>query len=295
MRNENYTIISNVSSGLNSSYVIVMGYCVAVAVMFCTLWGLAASYAEDAGQGQYSDVVFEGVDNEQEIANEISTIRANSEALQKDYDALKKRLAAIESNTDSNINTNTNTSDESEQNESSQANSDGTTGGGGGDGEQNANTDGGSGDNDGASDEEQMYTWAYKMMKKLNNDSSQDEMMNVIDAFSSFIKQNPDSVLVSNAYYWTGKIYDKFGDSNSAALSYMQGYRSDTTGEKAQYNLVYLANAFVKLGKQNEACAVLKKLHTEFGGNIDSGLSSVVSNISNINCHEDQSEGVEAA
>lgn len=82
--------------------------------------------------------------------------------------------------------------------------------------------------------------------------------------FAEFLKNYPTSSLVSNAYFWYGESFFKRNIFDKAAINYLKGYKQAPKGAKASDSLLKLALALGSLKKNQEACAILNKLETEF-------------------------------
>ena len=82
--------------------------------------------------------------------------------------------------------------------------------------------------------------------------------------FTAFVKKYSHSALSGEAYYWLGEIAFDKQDYNSAAISYLKGYREYPKGAKAPENILKLALTLKELGNNDEACKNLTRFNSEF-------------------------------
>lgn len=105
--------------------------------------------------------------------------------------------------------------------------------------------------------EREMYEIALASYKEKNYIMAQKNL-------EAFIAQYSKSSLVSNAYFWLGESYYKQNYNENAAVQYLKSYKSMPTGGKAADALLMLSFSLNKLGKNEEACAMLVRLEQEF-------------------------------
>lgn len=108
---------------------------------------------------------------------------------------------------------------------------------------------------------EEQYQDAYTLLRAVPVGGSYTK---AVKAFEKFIAQNPKHVLVGNAYYWMGEAYANNGDYDTAAIQYLNGYKTNPNSGRAPDNLLGLSKALLKLNKRQEACNTLIKLKTNF-------------------------------
>lgn len=101
------------------------------------------------------------------------------------------------------------------------------------------------------------YKTAYEMLSRADYESAE-------IAFKSFIGENPDDPLASNAYYWLGETYYVRKFYKQAARSFAIGFQKFPNGSKAPDQLLKLGMSLVSLGKNEDACATFAKLELEF-------------------------------
>ena len=104
---------------------------------------------------------------------------------------------------------------------------------------------------------DKQYEKAYSMLAKK-------EYKDARESFVIFITDNPNHVLVGNAYYWLGETYFHERMHDKAAVEYLKGYQSDSKGSKAPDNLLKLGLSLMKLGRNKEACSSFVKIQNEF-------------------------------
>ena len=83
-------------------------------------------------------------------------------------------------------------------------------------------------------------------------------------AFRSFISENPEHRLVSNARYWLGETFYVREDFEQAARAFARGYKENPSGAKAPDNLLKLGLALDGLGNRDDACVALIQLTQKF-------------------------------
>ncbi|WPY00357.1 YbgF-like tol-pal system protein [Candidatus Trichorickettsia mobilis] len=84
------------------------------------------------------------------------------------------------------------------------------------------------------------------------------------EKFAEFLTKNPQSPLISNAYFWYGEVFFRRAIFDKATINYLKGYKHSPKGTKAADSLLKLAIALGELNKKQEACGVLAKLEAEF-------------------------------
>ncbi|WP_316353132.1 tol-pal system protein YbgF [Candidatus Trichorickettsia mobilis] len=84
------------------------------------------------------------------------------------------------------------------------------------------------------------------------------------EKFAEFLTKNPQSPLISNAYFWYGEVFFRSAVFDKATINYLKGYKHSPKGAKAADSLLKLAIALSELNKKQEACGVLAKLEAEF-------------------------------
>ncbi len=104
---------------------------------------------------------------------------------------------------------------------------------------------------------EQQYQDAYSLLKARDYKGAR-------TSFQKFIDDHPNTEFTGNAYYWLGETYYIKGEYDKAGVQYLKGYQSSVNGPRAADNLLKLAKALSKLGKNKEACTTYAKLRKEF-------------------------------
>ncbi len=84
------------------------------------------------------------------------------------------------------------------------------------------------------------------------------------DRLRTFLTTYPGSPLEGEARYWLGESQFTRGAFQSAARSYLAGYRSEQTGPVAARNLYRLGVTLGRLGQVNEACLTLREVRQRF-------------------------------
>jgi tol-pal system protein YbgF len=105
--------------------------------------------------------------------------------------------------------------------------------------------------------DKQLYDLALAALK----DNKLSEAQN---RFAKFIETNPNSSLISNAYFWYGESFFKQSMFDKAAINYLKSYKHSPKGLKASDALLKLALSLGEIGKTKEACSILDKLESEF-------------------------------
>ncbi|MBL27080.1 MAG: tol-pal system protein YbgF [Rhodospirillaceae bacterium] len=108
----------------------------------------------------------------------------------------------------------------------------------------------------GATPQEQ-YDHAFNLLRRADYDGAE-------AALSSFVAEHPDLPLASNAFYWLGEAYYVRQNYEQAAITFLRGYKAFPEGNKAPDSLLKLGMTLDKLGNQNDACATLDKLLSDF-------------------------------
>ena len=114
------------------------------------------------------------------------------------------------------------------------------------------------------------YQTAYTMLHNCITNNSKDknilntEYQKASEAFKKFVVKYPRHSLSTNAYYWLGQIEADRGNYADAAENYLNSYKLEPRGARAQDSLLHLAEALFKNNKQQTACMTLKKLQVEF-------------------------------
>ncbi len=101
------------------------------------------------------------------------------------------------------------------------------------------------------------YDAAYDLLKKGKYAEAE-------KAFSTFIKDYPNSTLAGNANYWLGETYYVRGQYEVAAGVFSDGLTQYEQNSKAPDNLLKLGMTMAQLGKKNEACGFLSLLPEKF-------------------------------
>lgn len=104
---------------------------------------------------------------------------------------------------------------------------------------------------------QEQYDHAFGLLRRADYDGAE-------AALSAFVDEHPDLPLVSNAYYWLGESYYVRQNYEEAAITFLRGYQAFPEGSKAPDSLLKLGMTLDKLGNQNDACATLDKLLSDF-------------------------------
>lgn len=94
-------------------------------------------------------------------------------------------------------------------------------------------------------------------------------------ALRTFIEENGDDPLASNAQYWLGETYYVRGAFVEAAETFLEGYQANTQGPKAADALLKLGMSLASLEKKQEACAAFQKLREDYP-NAPAGLKNTM-------------------
>lgn len=104
---------------------------------------------------------------------------------------------------------------------------------------------------------EQQYNYASTLLR--NGDYAGAQL-----ALEAFIKQNPTHDLAGNAQYWLGETFYVRQDYKSAAVAFLDGYRTYPKNSKAADNLLKLGLSMSALNQTKEACAALGRIAKEY-------------------------------
>ncbi len=80
-----------------------------------------------------------------------------------------------------------------------------------------------------------------------------------IGMFEDFVNKNPKHPLASNALFWQGKAYNAKKQFGLAARSHLRGYDRYREADKAEDNLLGLADSLVAVGRSQQACEALSE------------------------------------
>ncbi len=83
---------------------------------------------------------------------------------------------------------------------------------------------------------------------------------NAIQIFTQFVKQNPDSPLAPNAYYWMGESYMNVKNYEKAIVQFQEVIDKFPKSEKAGRAMVRQAEAFGILGDKKSSTTLLKRV-----------------------------------
>lgn len=103
-------------------------------------------------------------------------------------------------------------------------------------------------------------------------------------AFDSFVKDNPDSPLSSNALYWLGETHYYRKDYAEAAKVFLDGYKRYPKGSKAPDNLFKLGKSLAAIDEKQPACAALNKLLKSYPSANKRLLGNARSEMSKLKC-----------
>ena len=84
------------------------------------------------------------------------------------------------------------------------------------------------------------------------------------DRLRSFLTAYPRSPLESEALYWLGESQFVRGAFQNAALSYLNGYKTDPAGAAAPKNLYRLGVTLGRLGQLDASCLTLRDVRNQF-------------------------------
>ncbi|MEQ8813154.1 MAG: tol-pal system protein YbgF [Thalassobaculum sp.] len=104
---------------------------------------------------------------------------------------------------------------------------------------------------------QQQYEDAFNMLVKHDYDRAE-------QAFTAFVKANPQDPLAGNAQYWLGETYYVRQRYQDAAVAFLEGYQKYPKSPKAADNLLKLGMALAQVGQKAEACTSFARLQREF-------------------------------
>jgi tol-pal system protein YbgF len=104
---------------------------------------------------------------------------------------------------------------------------------------------------------EQAYEAAYGQLLQQNFTGAE-------TSFRTFLAQNPDSPLNSEAQYFLGETHYVRGQYKQAAESYLKGYSTYRQGKRAPDSLLKLAMSLGRLGQKDSACNAFTALDGEY-------------------------------
>ena len=104
---------------------------------------------------------------------------------------------------------------------------------------------------------QQQYEEAFNMLVKHDYDRAE-------QAFTAFVKANPQDPLAGNAQYWLGETYYVRQRYQDAAVAFLEGYQKYPKSPKAADNLLKLGMALAQVGQKAEACTSFARLQQEF-------------------------------
>jgi tol-pal system protein YbgF len=78
--------------------------------------------------------------------------------------------------------------------------------------------------------------------------------------FTQFVRQNPDSSLTPNAYYWMGECYMGMKDHQKAIVQFQEVVEKFPRSEKAARAMLRQAEAFAALGDKKSSTTLLKRV-----------------------------------
>jgi len=103
----------------------------------------------------------------------------------------------------------------------------------------------------------EQYDYAYGLLRRAS--FAEAEL-----AFQEFIKRNPKSDLLSNAWYWLGESHYVRKQLDAAARAYAQGYKEFPEGNKAGDTLFKLAVSMRGLNNKPLACDAFEEYLRKF-------------------------------
>ena len=103
----------------------------------------------------------------------------------------------------------------------------------------------------------EQYDYAYGLLRRASFPEAE-------QAFQEFIKRNPKSDLLSNAWYWLGESHYVRKQLDAAARSYAQGYKEFPEGNKAGDTLFKLAVTMRGLNNKQLACDAFEEYLRKF-------------------------------
>ena len=104
---------------------------------------------------------------------------------------------------------------------------------------------------------QQQYEDAFNMLVKHDYDRAE-------QAFTAFVRANPQDPLAGNAQYWLGETYYVRQRYQDAAVAFLEGYQKYPKSPKAADNLLKLGMALAQVGQKAEACTSFARLQREF-------------------------------
>jgi tol-pal system protein YbgF len=100
---------------------------------------------------------------------------------------------------------------------------------------------------------EELYKQGFDAFQKGSYD-------NAIEIFTQFAKQNPDSPLAPNAYYWMGESYMNVKNYEKAIVQFQEVIDKFPKSDKAGRAMVRQAEAFGILGDKKSSTTLLKRV-----------------------------------
>lgn len=82
--------------------------------------------------------------------------------------------------------------------------------------------------------------------------------------FTNFLRAHPQDPLAGNAQYWLGETYYVRGKYRKAADSFLTGYRTYKSSDKAPASLLKLGMSLHQLGEKDAACATFSELSQKY-------------------------------
>ena len=73
----------------------------------------------------------------------------------------------------------------------------------------------------------------------------------------NFIRNHPNSILNSNAFFYLGEIYYERNNYTAAAINYLKGFQADKNGSRTLSNLTMLAKCLSRIGNYDKSCKVV--------------------------------------
>jgi tol-pal system protein YbgF len=128
-----------------------------------------------------------------------------------------------------------------------------------------------------ASTPRERYDAAFAFLRQKQYDKA-------ANAFDSFVKENPDSPLSSNALYWLGETHYFRKDYAEAAKVFLDGYKRYPKGSKAPDNLFKLGKSLAAIDEKKPACAALNKLLKSYPDANRRLLGNAKSEMGKLNC-----------
>jgi tol-pal system protein YbgF len=103
----------------------------------------------------------------------------------------------------------------------------------------------------------EQYDYAFDILRKADYARAE-------SALRMFLQANPTDTLAGNAQYWLGETLYVRGDFEQAAVEFLSGYQTYSSGNKAPDNLLKLGLSLARLGQTDGACTALTRLATEY-------------------------------